>query len=171
MSKQMEVTKKKIGDYTFYIKPFPAFVAANISGELSQVIGPVIGSAAPLFTKVADNSVDDIMNMEMDDALPIFTNALSTLSGDKFERLMRRLLVENKNISVRGELTEDDTELLDMDLANEIFCGELQDMFLLCFEVIKINFSGFFRKIAGQFGNLQGFTEKIIEQKNTASST
>ena len=36
--KQMEVTEKKIGDNTFYIKPFPAFVAVNISGDLASVV-------------------------------------------------------------------------------------------------------------------------------------
>lgn len=38
--KQMEITKKEIGENTFYIKPFPAFVAVNISGELVSVLSP-----------------------------------------------------------------------------------------------------------------------------------
>ena len=45
----MKFTEKQIGENTFYIKPFPAFVAANISGDLAAVITPMIGSLAPLF--------------------------------------------------------------------------------------------------------------------------
>ena len=36
--KQMEVTEKQIGESTFYIKPFPAFTAVNISGELAAIL-------------------------------------------------------------------------------------------------------------------------------------
>ena len=32
--KQQETTQKTIGENKFYIRPFPAFRAANISGEL-----------------------------------------------------------------------------------------------------------------------------------------
>ena len=46
--KQMEVTEKKIGDNTFYIKPFPAFVAVNISGDLASVVTPLLGGVAAL---------------------------------------------------------------------------------------------------------------------------
>ena len=42
--------------------------------------------------------------------------------------------------------------MLDMDLVNEIFCGEVQDMFILAFYVIRLNFNGFFKKLAGRFG-------------------
>ena len=36
--KQMEAQKVNIGDNTFYIKPFPAFKAANITGDLASVL-------------------------------------------------------------------------------------------------------------------------------------
>ena len=41
--KQMEVTEKQIGESTFYIKPFPAFTAVNISGELAAILSPAAG--------------------------------------------------------------------------------------------------------------------------------
>ena len=44
--KQMEVTDKKIGDRTFYIKKCPAFTAPNISGHLVSALAPVIGCRA-----------------------------------------------------------------------------------------------------------------------------
>lgn len=36
--KQMEATKVKVGGNNFFIKPFPAFKAANLTGELLSLI-------------------------------------------------------------------------------------------------------------------------------------
>lgn len=44
--KQMQITEAKIGENTFYIKPFPAFTAAKISGDLSALIMPIVGGVA-----------------------------------------------------------------------------------------------------------------------------
>ncbi len=164
--KQMEVTEKKIGDATFYIRPFPAFVAANISGELSALIAPMLGGIAPLIggAKVDENGVADLMDMQIEDALPAFSNAFSSLSGDKFERLMKQLLINHENISVECETTEGEVKRLTYDLANEVFCGEVQDMFILCFEVIRINFKGFFKKLGNRFGLLQKITGLMTQK-------
>lgn len=74
--------------------------------------------------------------MDIEEAMPAISSALSTISGDKVERMMRRLLIDQQNISVQGEDTDGNTVILDKDLADEVFCGELQDMFILCYEVI-----------------------------------
>lgn len=162
--KRMEVTEKQIGENTFYLRPFPAFTAANISGELAALITPMISSLAPLF---GSKTAADVMDIEIEDAAPAITGAFSALSGDKIERLMRKLLIDSQNISVNNPETGR-VELLTMDLANEVFCGEVQDMFLLCFEVIKINFSGFFKKLGAQFGDQLGLLKK--EAPSTAST-
>ena len=156
--KKLETTEKKIGEATFYIRPFPAFTAANISGELSALIAPMLSGIAPLIgsVKVDKDGVADLMDMEIEDALPSLTNAFSGLSGDKFEKLMRQLLINHKNISVcSDEATGGEVKNLTLDLANEVFCGEVQDMFILCFEVIRINYKGFFKKLGSRFGILQ----------------
>ena len=89
--------------------------------------------------------------------MPAISSALSTISGDKVERMMRRLLIDQQNISVQGEDTDGNTVILDKDLADEVFCGELQDMFILCYEVIKLNFKGFFKRDGIQSGSLIDF--------------
>lgn len=168
--KQLEVTPKKIGEAIFYIKPFPAFTAANISGELANVIAPLFGGLATALG--GSKNTEDLMNMEIDDAMPAISNAFSGLSGEKFERLMKKLLIDSKNISVECEATEGETKLLTYDLANEVFCGEVQDMYILCFEVIKLNFNGFFKKLGTQFGNLKGLIQtKVPSTANGESST
>ena len=163
--KQMEVAEKKIGENTFYIKPFPAFVAVNISGELASVVTPLLGGIAALVGgKVGDGGSADggdknIMDVDVEDAMPVLTSAFSSISGDKFERLMKKLLVDHKNISVVCEATDGKVEPLNYDLANEVFCGDVQDMYILCFEVIRLNFKGFFSKIGDRFGDLKGILQ------------
>lgn len=173
--KRMERTEKVIGENTFYIVPFAAFTATNISAELSAVLSPMLGSMGAMIGNIdvnaamraanqpsftAENAADedrgvsltDIMNMDMEKVLPALAAAFGSLSGDRLERLMRRLLVDNKNISIEGKITEGRTVTLDKDLADEVFCGDIQDMFILCYEVIKVNFGGFFKKLGAQFG-------------------
>ena len=138
--KQMNVTEKRIGENAFYIKPFPAFTAANLSGELASILAPVLSSLAPLF----GDGGGDVMDMDID----------------------------NRNISVEGEATENEVRLLSYDLANEIFCGDIDEMYILCFEVIKLNFGGFFKKLGTQSGSLKDFVQKKIPStKSTESST
>lgn len=171
--KRMEVTEKKIGDYTFYIKPFPAFTAANISGDLAALAAPMIGALAPLMgndTKTTGDAVSGIMDTDIEDALPVVTKAFSSLSGSQFERLMKKLLIDSENVSVEGEGV-DGLKIMNYDIANEVFCGELQDMFILCFEVLKINFGGFFKKLGAQFGGLQGLTRKGTPMSENGESS
>ena len=172
--RQMEVTRKVIGDNAFYIKPFPAFVAVNISGDLASVLSPLLGGIASLFGgnaaqgQTTDTGASNIMDMDVSEAVPVLASAFTSLSGDKFERLMKKLLVDYENVSVEGDATEGKTARLTYDLANEVFCGDVQDMYILCFEVIKLNYSGVFKRLGVQSGRLKGLAQKLTS--NTAAS-
>lgn len=156
--KQMSPTVEKVGGNTFYITPFAAFKAANLTGELASTLAPLIGALAPLIgegkgsgDEKGDNGLLDVDASKAAEVLSGFP----AISGDRLEGLMRKLLLGG-NIVV--EITDEDTgereaQQLDFDTANELFCGDVQDMFILCFHVIKLNFKGFFRKIAAQSGN------------------
>lgn len=179
MNKRMETTKKKIGEATFYIRPFAAFTAANISGELASVLSPMLGGLAPMLKDTSAGDVagsnaqaqSQIMDMEMEELLPAIAGALSGMDGDKLEHLMFRLLVQYQNISVASPGTDNDVVPLDLDLANEIFCGSLMDMLRLCVEVVRINFGGFFDSIAGLSGGLLSDTKSEKTEKNGTKST
>lgn len=130
--RRMQTIEKVIGENTFYIRPFGAFAAANISGELAALLSPILAGIAPLFggLDTGDGGSDAAANpldMDIEEAMPAISSALSTISGNKVERMMRRLLIDQQNISVQGEDTDGDTVILDKDLADEVFCGELQD--------------------------------------------
>lgn len=177
--KQTEVIEKKIGENTFYIRPFGAFIAANISGDLAAIITPMLGALGPLVGNVSDNATPEsiasgdfnIMDMDVDKALPVISKALSGISGQHFESMMKKLLIQHKNVSVEGPITKGQAKPLDYDMANEVFCGELQDMFILCFEVIKANFGGFFRKLGARFGVLQAVLQKMTQSSEGSESS
>ncbi|MDR2359677.1 MAG: hypothetical protein LBD85_00120 [Oscillospiraceae bacterium] len=145
--KQTRIAKEvTLGGNEYYIRPFPAFTAANLSGEIGAVIAPLLGGLLPLL-----NDGVDLMSIDVGS----FSGALSGLSGNKLESVLSKLLVKHGNIAVKLE-GETDAVTLDNDLVNEVFCGSAQDMFILAFEVIKVNYAGFFEKL----GSLSGVRGK-----------
>jgi hypothetical protein len=144
-----------LGGNTFMIRPFPAFVAANISGELGGVIAPVLAGALPL---VAGGKAD-ALNLDVGS----FSGALASLSGDKVESVLKKLLIRHNNIAVQFA-GEAEVVPFDNDTANELFCGSAQDMFILAYEVVQANFSGFFEK----FGDLFGVRKSAVTTQKTA---
>ena len=154
--KQMEPTVQKIGECTFYIYPLPAFTAANLSGEVIALLSPLIGSVVGAF-KQSDKS--NFFDMEIEDAAPAIAGAFSSLSSDKMENLLRKLLMSD-NVAALFE-GESNAHWLTEDKCNEIFCGNVQDMFILAFYVIKVNYGDFFAK----FGNLSGDAIDKVKMK------
>lgn len=139
----------------FFIRPLPAFKAANISGEVIKVLAPIIGSLLPLLS-----SEDDVMDVEIQEAAPVLAHGFESFSGDACESLLRKLLINYKNVAVEID-GERDAKLLDEDLSNEIFCGDAQNMYVLAFHVIKVNYSGFFGKLGTQSGGVKDLVQKM----------
>lgn len=168
--KQIQPTIERVGENKFYITPFAAFKAANLTGELASVLAPLLGVLAPLVN--SENSTEEnkengggLMDVDAGKAAEAMANC-TTINGDKLEKLMKKLLLGG-HITV--EFTNDDGEVegerLNEDLANEIFCGDVQDMFVLCFHVIKLNFNGFFKKFAalsGKVRSAEGKTPRAV---------
>lgn len=160
--KQMESTKVKVGDNEFYIKPFPAFKAANLTGELASVLSPLLGAVAPLVGTTDSESIMDMDVEKVGEKMAEGVMGNINISGDKIEALMKKLLLGgNIVIEYEDEDGEMQQEKLDKDLADEVFCGNVQDMFVLCVHVIKLNFNGFFEKIA----NLSGKAKQAVGEK------
>lgn len=164
--RQLEPKKETIGEFNFYIKPFPAMVAANLTGDLASLLTPVLAALMPLVGNTSDDTEDEadggLMDIDVNDAAASISKSMEGFSGKKVESMMKKLLISYKNVAVEmPELDEDgvetgeyEQELLDMDLVNEIFCGNVQDMFILAFYVIRLNFNGFFKKLAGPSGKV-----------------
>lgn len=159
--KLQEPTQVVVGESTFYIRPFSAFTAANISGEVVKVIVPLLGSLLP-FMKSDDEDGENksVLDEDVKEIAPELAKGFESLSGDKCEILLRRLLIKHGNIAVEREgqaipLTED--------LVNELFCGEVQNMYVLAFHVIKVNYGGFFKKLGGQSGKAVELLQKMAK--------
>ena len=173
--RRLEPTVVKIGEMNFYITPFGAFKAANLTGELASVLAPLLGALAPVIAGRKENGVErdnGLLDIDAGAAAEALSNCTG-ISGDRMEKLMRKLLLGG-NIVV--ELIDENTgerevQRLTADLADEVFCGEIQDMFLLCFHVIKLNFNGFFKRLGTRSGKEGGAEEEETEegQKETTS--
>lgn len=138
--RQTEPTEVRIGDNTFIITKFPALKAANLTGELLSVVAPLITVVLP-FLKDDQASFLDVDVKE----LAVAISTCKELDGDQIEKMVTKLLTTG-NITVQDD--KGNTERLSRDLCDEIFCGEIIEMFMLCIEVVRLNFASFFKKLA-----------------------
>lgn len=157
IAKNAEVIRVELGDYEFGIHKFGAFKAANLSGELVAMFAPMLSALVPELVKEVKEEKKSgveksIMDTELEDMAPAIAGAFNTLKGDNVEKLLVKLLC-SKNIFVKetGEDAEDG-EWLTMDLADSIFAGNVQDMFVLAAKVIACNYQGFFEKLGIRSG-------------------
>lgn len=167
--KQAMPTKVSVGDMEFYIRPFPAFKAANITGELASVLAPLLGMLAPLISEngngekkgreheameegASGNGEESVLDLDAAKAAEAMANCPS-IDGERMERLMKKLLLGG-HIAVELEDEEGAVEerRLTQDVADEIFCGDSQYLFVLCFHVIRLNYRGFFEKLSALSG-------------------
>lgn len=169
--KQLETRSAQIGENVFYIRPLPAFKAANMTGELAALVLPILSGLAPLLSDVGTGEGEkSLFDVDLGEAAPAIAGAFSSISGDKLELILKHLLIAGKNISV--ETPGEKARLLTEDLANEVFCTDVQDMFLLAFEVIRTNYNGFFKKLGSQFGPaIERLTQMAPRQTDMESST
>ena len=171
--KQLESREVTVGENIFYIRPLPAFKAANLSGELAALVLPLVTGLTSLIPAgtTAENMGNGLFDIDMKDAGPAISAAFSSLSGDKIEAILKHLLIAGKNISV--EVPGERVQILTEDLANEVFCEDVQDMFILAFEVIRTNYNGFFKKLGGRFGPVVEALKQTVtpSQTSTESST
>ena len=157
-----ESTQITINGNKYYIFPLPAFTAANLSGDILALLAPVIGGVAPAMAAEGANT-------RVEDVLPSLTAAFNSMDGDKLEALLRKMLLDGKNITVETD-DKPDGERLNQDLINELFCGNVQDMYILAFHVLKVNYQGFFKKLSNRFGGVFKLAAQKAS-KNTDTST
>lgn len=171
--KQLESREVTVGENIFYIRPLPAFKAANLSGELAALVLPLVTGLTSLIPAgtTAENMGNGLFDIDVKDAGPAINAAFSSLSGDKIEAILKHLLIAGKNVSV--EVPGERVQILTEDLANEVFCEDVQDMFILAFEVIRTNYNGFFKKLGGRFGPVVEALKQTVtpSQTSTESST
>ena len=151
--KQTKSEKVVIDNTTFYVRPFGAFTAAGMTARLGKILGPVLGSVAPIITDFMDGEdgkTKKIEEMDFGAVAEGIGGALASVDPDGLVDMLKMLLTDHRNVafSVDGE----EPSTLDEDIANGVFCQDLSAMIAVAVAVIKINFSGFFGKFAARYG-------------------
>lgn len=169
MNRQIDPKIVEVGGRKFSIYPFGAFYSANLSGELTRFFGPFIAGGAPILQALMS---DDKQDTNIAELLPGMMSAMENLDGNKVEAMLTKLLIAQGNIYVEAQ---DDfgnkaIKALTRDVADNLFVQDVQDMYILAFEVIRLNFGGFFGKLLGQYG-LQELVGKMLTTATTESST
>lgn len=163
-AKMMQPTEQKIGGNTFYIYPLPAFTAAHLSVDMISLLAPLVGGiSSALSSREQDDTTGEskgLMDMDASEAALHIAGAFSSLSADKAESLLRDLLM-NKNVVVKQEGSPD-ADYLTEDKCNEIFCRNTQNMFILAFYVIKVNYKDFFESIGSRSGSVKDTVMRIM---------
>jgi hypothetical protein len=159
MMKQIEPKRVTICEVEFAIYPFGAMKAANLSGELGRFLGPIVAGVLPLI-----GSNEDVLQMDLKAAMPLVTEAFSSLDGDVVEKLLRKLILDgNINCRYMDESTGKFIQSkLTQELADSIFCQQVDELYKLAFEVINLNYSGFFKKLLDQYGDLSQKTQNVV---------
>ena len=149
--KRMEMRDITVGEYRFKVRPFGAKDSIYIFGDVASIILPILGTVSV----ASDNK--DAVSMEMFDGMDMdkdsLVKALGRINGKALSKLVSELLLEHSNVLALNPedgrckvMTEDDFD--------EIFCQYLAGMLNLCAEVIRLNFSGFFKDASTLFGGL-----------------
>lgn len=164
-AKRMQTRKVIIDGIEFTIFPFGAWYSASLSGELAKVLGPIVAGLAPLFL---NGDVGSLLSRDLSEIMPGIMEALKSLDGDVIEKLLGDLLIKRDNVSCvyKDEDGRRVTEVLTMDLADELFCQNIDGMLELAIEVVKFNFSGFFKRTFTRLG-AQSQSEEGQTQSNT----
>lgn len=171
----LEPVEVTVGENKFYILKFPALKAANVLGKLNTVLSPIASGLVPLvgLASKGDGKKASLFDADISKAIPLLTNALVSLDGDSLQNTLELLLLKHNNVTI--EYTDNNgntqTEKLNRDLIDSVFCGDLQDLFMLAYHVISINYGSFFAKALTQFGNPSPKQETQKKSKSTVSST
>ena len=141
LGSRTEVHVKSVEDATFYVQAFNPFGAIKILGDLQNIIAPIMGG-------VVGQQGDDVkvgMSVEA-----ICKGLHDYVDGDNLLRVMKMLIKPDFiSVSIEGGQPKRLTD----DLVNLVFAGRTQGLFELCYEVIKINYNGFFTIFGNLFGN------------------
>ena len=136
-----ETKKYDQGDYTFAIRPFPAFHSMRVLGDLQKVVVPALGGAVGgLKPESLDMDTSDVkfIGGAVADAL---NNLAKTLDGETLERAAE-LLLDPQYVSV-APLHTKDFQPLDEGAVNEIFSGRIIDLIALMVQIFKVNYADF----------------------------
>ena len=144
LGSRTEVHIKSVEDATFYVQAFNPFGAIKILGDLQNIIAPIMGG-------VVGQQGEEGENAKLGISVEAICKGLHDyVDGDNLLRVIKMLINPDFiSVSIEGGQPKRLTD----DLVNLVFAGRTQGLFELCYEVIKINYDGFFTIFGDLFGN------------------
>lgn len=161
-----KVTEFKQNGNVFYIRPMNPFLSLRLLGDLQKLVAPVVGNIFAAFGDKKDKKKDEkqevaeaeskeekgLFDRDFDMAAveKTFTAIAEHIDGDKIEKMCSRILDKDYiAVSIDGR----EAEPLGRAQLNELFTGNITDMFILVVEVLKVNYQDFTKLFKSLSGN------------------
>lgn len=150
---RFDVKNKKIGENTFYVRPLPPLTALRLYGDLQKTLTASLRGG--LTTKGESDSITEtLLNSDINIG-NIIAQLGANFNGEVLTQFTERLL-DKDYVSVKPK-GETEAVVLDEQMVNELFTGNILEMFKLEFFVIEVNFGDFFDLIP----NLSGLQKRL----------
>ena len=163
--------EETIGEYKFYIRYFGAWTAQRIGLKFKDVFTKAAAVAAPEIAEAMKNlDSENAFDLEVNsDLIPALIKILGEMDIKTLEELTQEVIIKHKNVAfVHEDHTGKEPEPLTYEKADQIFSGDLQDMYILIACVIKANYRNFLDRLVTQYGGLLE-TIGALKKSNTAS--
>ena len=151
---KQKTTEIKIDDNVFYIQRLDPLSAIDLMVEVKDIFAGVADDSVGVLVDLATKYDGNIFDANSSTAIiPILIKAIKRLDKETVRWLINELLFKSKKVSFKFD-GKGQAEPLDNDSLNTIFDDELQNIFILCAYVLKVNFGSFFGKLPTLFGDL-----------------
>lgn len=141
-----EIKLKTVNDVVFHIQCFDPFTALRVLGDLQRVLSPIVGSM------VGSANATDVESINiLSKSISNICNGLHEyVDGETLVKLIEMLVREDYiSVSIEGSTPK----RLSKDLVNLVFNGNPGGVLELAYEVVKVNYGGFFTIFNNLFGN------------------
>lgn len=153
MLAKLNIKSKAIGDYTYYVRPFPPLDALRLLGDLQAVVTSSLGGAV----STDDAGAESVLDRKVDVASMI-AGLGGKLTGNVLVGFADRIL-DGDYVSVQMK-GEDTPTRLDANIVNSIFGGHVKNMLELMWFVLEVNYADFFESAP----NLSGILTKLAQK-------
>ena len=160
-----------IGEYKFYIRYFGAWTAQRIGLKFKDVLAKAAAAAALEIAETLKNTdTENVFDVEVNaDLIPALIKILGELDVKTLEDLTMEIIINHKNVAyVHNDNIGMEPKELKYDTADQIFSGDLQDMYILIACVIKANYKNFLDRLGTRFGGLSEIIQNVTIN-NTAN--
>lgn len=144
-----EVKLKTVNDAVFHVQCFDPFTSLRVLGDLQRVLSPIVGS----MVGSANATNVETINILSKSIGNICKGLHDYVDGETLVKLVEMLVREDYiSVSIEGG----SPKRLSKDLVNLVFNGNPAGVLELAYEVVKVNYGGFFTIFNTLFGNQEG---------------